>query len=419
MTKQLFPCLLCATLLLTGCGSGERRTPPEAEIPAVSQPAATASEKITDDKPEEAPALAQGGTVYIPDHYLTPQETVAEFFRLQYDIYTNMRYVDISTLVDSGESRNRNALVWLQALTMRRRLIAENDLCYVETRQFPYTITFEQTPEDGRMEFWRNRGLDDDNQMVLHFTITGEKGNAYPPLMAMNAQHTMRLQQVDGMWKITFHYFPGSVRRFRSGNLELPDEEQLLADLQEEFARVSTDKPPAAAKGAYVFDGARAAAYAEAYTEKTNPVFYDIGDWMGNCANFISQCVWFGFGSGDLAKISLGAPMTDDWFGGSGGGSPAWENVGYFWDYAIEKKGSASTGMHGTAVDGIRALELGGVIQVRTGRFRQTDDSFNHSLILTDTQTLKLAQNSPDCFVYYSDLVNVDSRFYNPAYFID
>ena len=103
--------------------------------------------------------------------------------------------------------------------------------------------------------------------------------------------------------------------------------------LRMEFARLAADTAPGAPAGAALYDGKAAAAYAARWMQPPNPAYYDIGDWIGNCANFTSQCIRAGFGGGDSPQG--GAAMTDEWFAGAGGGSPAWENVGKFWDYAM------------------------------------------------------------------------------------
>lgn len=403
MLKKLVP-LLCLFLLLSGF------------IYINSLPGKQPT------KPHEPEA--EEAAVFVPDHALTPKETVKAFFKQQYDAYTTMKYIDLSELMDVSELRNRNALVWLQTLIKRRRLIAEHNLCYVETEQYPYTIHFQEKPEDNRIKLWKEQGLGaGKGEITLHFTVTGEKGKAYPPMMAMNAQHTMRLKQIDGVWKITFHYFPGSERRFlQSGAPKAPSTQEMLNGLYEEFVledKLTNKNQAKLPSGAAAFDGVRAAEYAKAFTETPNKAFYDIGDWMGNCANFISQCVWFGFESCGIDRIRLNTNMTTKWFAGRGGGSPAWENVGHFWDYATTKRKAGARGLHGEMVQGILQLKLGGVVQVRTGPNPKSGESFNHSLILVDSETLMLAQNSPDCFLYYSDLVNTDARFFNPQYFID
>ncbi|MFA9380123.1 MAG: amidase domain-containing protein [Acetanaerobacterium sp.] len=388
--------------------------------PVQSGSSSSASSQAAKLPPEETAV-----PVYIPSAFLTPKETVQAYLEQQYQAYASLARIDLSTIVDTSQPRNRNALVWLQTLILRRTLIKREGYCYVETGIYPYTVTFEDAAEDGRMAFWSGRGITDSDpqggEVTLHFRITGEAGRAYPPMLALGAQHTIRLKQIDGVWKITFHYFPGSVRRFsQSGTFAAPDEDEMLADLAEEFAAF----PQPAAKpdvpgGAVAYSGLRASAYAQNYTETPNPSFYDIGDWMGNCQNFISQCIWYGFSGGGPPSTEGYENMTDDWFAGGGGGSPAWENVGHFWDYAAEQRAPAGAGIHGAVLGGVTLLDTGDLIQVRTGRFHQSDDSFNHSLLVVDGDTLLLAQNSPDCFVYYSDLVNVDTRFFSPSYLVE
>lgn len=363
------------------------------------------------DPSSVAPVSGQKPAVSAP---LTVEETVEQYFSLQYDAYINMRYDDMRHLVDTTQQRLLNELVWLETITLRRQLIAGNGLGYVETRRFPYTINYQEAAEDGRMEFWRSRGLETGDSVTVHFTLTGEPGKAYPPFMAMNNQHTMRLKQADGVWKIIFHYYSGA-SRFRNTTLTVPSREEMLSGLKEEFSKDSAAETaivqvPA---GAAAYDGKSAAAYGLKYTETANPVFYHAGDWQGNCANFTSQCIWSGFGGETQADIAARRYMTSQWQGGQGGGTPAWENVEYFWKYLVSAREASAQGLHGTVVKNINQLALGGLVQ--TG---DAEDPYSHSLLLVDSGKLMLAQNSPASFVYYSDLVSEEIRFFNPTYLI-
>ncbi|KJS86434.1 MAG: hypothetical protein JM58_07030 [Peptococcaceae bacterium BICA1-8] len=360
-------------------------------------------------------------TAYIPDHLLTLEETIKQFFEQQYNAYTDLQYIDISSLLDMNQMRNRNPLIWLENLIQRRRLISEHQLCYVETTRFPYSITYEEEAKDERMEFWRKRGIHEEDEKIVHFTLTGEKGLGYPPFLAMNAQHTMGLKQIDGVWKITFHYYPGSSRFRTDTPLVLLSEEDMLEALMEEFKELSPATSPGEAIPAIAtaYDGARAVQYARTFTESPNPVFYDVGDWMGNCANFTSQCIWYGSEISNQPSIARREGMTSQWYGGQGGGSPAWESVENFWNYVTASRGPQEQGLHGEVVETILHLEIGGIIQIRSGHFSNTDERYSHNMLLIDSSTLLLAQNSPDCFVYYSDLVNVETRLFNPRYLIE
>lgn len=359
------------------------------------------------DEPKDKPKVELG-----------PRDVIEAYFDRMYTTYITNEPEDFSDLLDMSQEVNQNMVTWQNMLLQRRRLIAENNLAYVETERFDYQINYAEQADDERMEFWSRYGQGEGgDELFIHFSITGEKGEAYPPLMAMNSFHTMRLKEIDGDWKITFHYFPGSVRKYyRTNTLVLPSDEEYLKQLSAEFAPIKAPAGDAVIPiGAKPYNAQRTALYAEKFTEVGNPEFYDIGDWMGNCQNFISQSVWYGF-SKDGAEPSVNRRdnMTNAWFAGGGGGSPAWENVGHFWNYAV----SGGT-MKSTILEGAAELELGDIIQTRSAALLDASDTgFSHSLIVTDEETLKLAQNSPACFVYYSDVLGVETRMIRPVYLI-
>lgn len=383
--------LFLAVFLLCGCAAEPFEPPEERKI----QPG------IQSATPEQTDARS-------------PRQTVEEYFARQYSAYIAMECPDFSDLLDGTQRVNQNAVQWLRILLTRRKLIKENKFCYVETQSFPYHIVFikEEDLNDGRMSFWSTNWTDGADERTLHFEIRGEPGRAYPPMFALNAQHTMRLHKIGGVWKITYQYYPGSVRRLlRPGTLAAPDEKTMLAQLRQEFKSLAyPDIAPMTPRYAAAYNGAFAARYADTFTESENPAFYDIGDWMGNCANFISQCVWHGFGDGNhMADVPGRENMLPDWYAGNGGGTPAWENVNAFWRFA-----TGENGMHVQTLESARQLRIGDVIQI--GSSGGEDAEFNHSLLVTDGVTLKLSQNSPDCFVYYSDLANTRKRMLRPLY---
>lgn len=398
MKKLIF--VFLASILLAGCAVKEEYTV-----------FAKILQRASDHRSEktEQPLPASAG--------LTPREVIEQFLDLQYQAYTRLKNADYSRLLDMSQIRNRNEAAWLDTLILRRKLIAENRLCYVETRNFPYTIHFDRDANDERMEFWEKEEFADSTETIIHFTITGEKGRAYPPFFAVNAQHTMKLKQTDGGWVITFHYYPGSERKFgRDSLLEPPSKQALLKSLQNEFRKetVRYDTQQTDPLSVSIpYNGRQAVRYAKTYMETPNPAFYQISDWMGNCSNFTSQCIWYGFSGGEQDAVERRDEMTGEWFAGSGGGTPAWENVEHFWTYVSEEK---EQGLKGDVVDTILQLKPGGLIQVCASGYKGSGEGYNHSLLLVDQPTLMLAQNTPDCFVYYSDLANVEMRFLNPKY---
>ena len=45
----------------------------------------------------------------------------------------------------------------------------------------------------------------------------------------------------------------------------------------------------------------------------------------------------------------------------------------------------------------------------------ETEEKYTHAMIVVDSEKLLIAQNSPACFVYYSDLANNFARFIRPV----
>lgn len=383
--NRLIP-ILCCFLLLCGCsGQPEPQPPEEPPLPPAAE--------------EEAPADPH---VFVPDRTLTPEETIEAYFDQVYTSYVGLEHIDISSILYLDEQSPRNLLTWLETLNQRRRLIADNGLAYVETARYDYTITYQPTSGDEREELWEDWVREEEGEVIYYFRITGEPGAVYPPLMAVNAVHNIRLKEQDGMWKITAHYFPGSVRKFYlADGLETPSDEDALKQLRREFAPDDPLEAPETDGAPY--DGMAAAKYARLYAEESNPAFYRITDWVGNCANFTSQCVWAGFGG---AEPDSG--MTADWYGGEGGGSAAWENVDSFWEFI-----TVGGLMSGAEFSSVSLAEAGDIVQICSNS--APDRGFTHSLIVVDADSLLLAQNSPACFVYYSDLVDVSTRWVRPT----
>lgn len=404
-------CILSALLaVFSGCSPALENAP---SYGPAKQESFFLSENLLNIEPQ-----AKGPKVYKPKKALSKQETIEEYIEQQYLAYSKLEYTDLSYFLDMDQVRNQNCLIWLKMLIQRRRLLKENGLCYVDTKKYNYKITYQSKPVDNRMTYWKEAGIKMNGETFVHFTIKGQTGKVYPPFMALNTQHTVRMRKIDGVWKITFHYYPGSPRKFSpSSAITLPSEKQMLADLKKEFKSSSGSSSKRKAEipeGAFAYDGERAAGYAKRYTESRNPNFYTIGDWMGNCANFTSQCLWYGFGS----SSGKNGYMAKNWTGTRGGGTAAWENVRYFWSYATASYKEDEQGIRSEVVKTVADLKLGGILQTKNIRKKGEEIDFGHSYILVDEDKLLLSQNSPDCYMYYSDLVNVEIRMLNPLYII-
>ena len=122
----------------------------------------------------------------------SPKVAVMRYFDALYSSYSAMLPVDITPIIDTDFEMMQNVLNWNELLQMRRRIIAENDYCYVETERFDYDIEYikKRNLDDQRMDYinLKNYGK---NATVLHFVIKGEEGKAYPPIFAVNSQHTV------------------------------------------------------------------------------------------------------------------------------------------------------------------------------------------------------------------------------------
>lgn len=93
--------------------------------------------------------------------------------------------------------------------------------------------------------------------------------------------------------------------------------------------------------------------YARKYALNNAPFFYSASS---DCTNFVSQCVWAGYGGWDptgsdsvnRTRVNNKYRMTSTWYGGTGGGSSSWESVNSFYSYV---KSNTGTGPRGTVYE--------------------------------------------------------------------
>jgi hypothetical protein len=348
--------------------------------------------------------------------YQEPEEVIRAYLELQYLGYAFLQPVDLGLVLDLDQELMQNLQIWQNLLIQRRRLLYETDLCYVERERFDFDLTFIDPEEltDGRLEHWNGYNFGDRGEGIeYHFVVTGQPGKAYPPLLALNAQHTVRLIPQGESWKITFHYFPGAGRKFYSHYLAQRDDDEVMEELIQELTQGDRYTNQGPKDTSIPYRGIFAARYALQFAETPNPDYYHVGDWYGNCMNFVSQCVLHGFGEGKIPDPTLRRLMTREWFSGGGGGTLAWENVDHFWDYA-----TGGGPLRCQVLSGAEGLRAGDVIQTRSSYLRQDENpqDFTHSLIVAEPHTLTLAQNSPANLVYFSDLVGVHKRYLRPLY---
>lgn len=396
--------VLLLLLMLFGCAAPEQTIADDITDPPLEE---SLPETPEEPVPEEPKPTSLDFTV--PD--ASSPEAVAEaYFSALYDSYIAMLPVDITPIIDLEYDMMQNVINWNSLLSMRRRLIAENGYCYVETERFDYEIEYiKQSDLDDERMYYVDLSDYGKNAAVIHFVIKGDKGKAYPPIFAVNSQHSMILTEENGQYKIAYHYFPGSEGKFQNDlQVKLLTEKEMSALLEEEFRsgfELKTEEP--------IYDrsyNAQAAvAYALQYCEQPNPDFYFVGDWYGNCMNFASQCVWSGFRQEGESPTDY-AGMNYDWYCGKGGGTLVWTSVSRFWNWSQGKDSKMQT----TVFYEVNQAKAGDIVNI--GSYAcETEDKYTHALFLVDEEKLILAQNSPANFIYYSDLVNNYAKFIRPV----
>jgi hypothetical protein len=392
--------ILLSLLLLFGCASAkETITEIPEEIPEIPVP----------EEPSEPEEPKPSEIKYVAPPAKTPEMAVINYFDALYDSYTAMLPVDISPAIDTDSEMMRNVQNWNSLLAMRRSIISEKGYCFVETERFPFTIDYFPKSEldDQRMDYVRLSDFGE-GAAVLHFAVRGLEGKAYPPIFAPNSQHTMILTFEEGIYKIAYHYFPGSEGKFQNDlPVELMAEEEMQKLLEEEFIELAEYSIPSA-KYKRVYNADAAIAYALEYCENRNKKFYFVGDWYGNCMNFTSQSIWSGFRKNGETPANTGG-MTRDWYCTKGSGTLAWSSVSRFWNWI----GKKNCDMQVFRFYDVRSAKKGDIVNI--GSYAcETPEKYTHALLLVDDEKMIMAQNSPACFVYYSDLANNYARFIRP-----
>ena len=232
--------LFLALLLLFGCVPAK---PAESVIsdtvPEISEPEKTGE---TEEEIIEKPTEIE----YVAPQSKTPEMAVINYFDALYDSYLAMLPIDISPVIDLDFEMMGNVQNWNTLLAMRRSIIAENDYCYVETESFPYTIDYINKKElnDQRMDYVRMSDFGE-GAVALHFVIKGVEGKAYPPIFAVNSQHSMVFTLEDGIYKIAYHYFPGSEGKFQNDlPVNLMEKEEMETLLKQEFRQKAEPEVP-------------------------------------------------------------------------------------------------------------------------------------------------------------------------------
>ena len=345
-----------------------------------------------------------------PIDFSYPEAVIRKYFGVLYRSYREMLPVDISPVIDLDYEMMQNVQDWNNNLALRRSIIDENEYCYVEKEFFDYEIKFitKKDLEDQRMYHidFSQYGKD---YVVMHFVIEGIPGTAYPPIFAVNSQHTMILTKEGENYKIAYHYFPGSEGKFEN---DLPaasmTKERLEELVHKEFSGLGGMKYDVV-KYKQRYNADATVEYALAHCENKSDKFLFVGDWYGNCMNFASQCIWTGFKlEGDTP--ANGGSMTSQWYCNRKSGTLIWTSVSRFWGWTQTRNCS----MQIKDFYDVKAVRNGDLVHIGSYLCKE-ENKYTHALIVVDEDKLLLAQNSPACFVYYSDLVNNYYKFIRPV----
>ena len=157
------------------------------------------------------------------------------------------------------------------------------------------------------------------------------------------------------------------------------------------------------AASSYAYNGVRAATWALNYPKESDAATayfeYIVG---GNCQNYVSHCVWAGYGgaiagSGNIVQNILNdvrmVPGSSGWYGCPDGyhdHTYSWVNVSGFWNYVTSNPSLGPKGVgynDGGIYTNINAADLleGRVIQLRNGLNSGHDGRYQHSVIVSST----------------------------------
>ncbi|WP_039764012.1 amidase domain-containing protein [Caldicellulosiruptor sp. F32] len=345
---------------------------------------------------------------------------IESFYNTQYDAYLQMEYKDITPYLDMTKIQNQNKVIALKNLTARRKYIYQKGYCYIEKRRFPLEFNYKAIDING-------------NQANIILEIKLDAQNAYPPFIC-GGENIFKLIKMEDGWKITEHDYEDLsfyeiskeklIREFQPKELAEMIDQEFSPDLKKEYKNFSDVELknnvgilslPAVN---HYYSTSRAVEYANKYVYNRNTKFYDATSGGGDCTNFASQVLWYGFGANDTMNDILNKVMMvpgsyeEGWYAGPGGGSKNWESVEAFWTYMTSFKSIDTPGPRVVIVDSINSLDNGGIMQIDY----YNDGRFDHTAILVDKITRKFAQHTENCYCYYSDYVG-NKRFFNPYYF--
>ncbi len=118
-----------------------------------------------------------------------------------------------------------------------------------------------------------------------------------------------------------------------------------------------------------MYNREKAIAYARRWALNRNPRYYDFENIGGDCTNYISQCLYAGYG-----VMNYSSPLG--WYYRSiSDRAPAWTGVEYLYRFLMNNKGMGPKGAQAEII----SLQRGDLIQLYNG------ERYHHTLIITAT----------------------------------
>ena len=162
------------------------------------------------------------------------------------------------------------------------------------------------------------------------------------------------------------------------------------------------------AASSYAYNGGRAATWAIAHAKDGNSesayfsYLESTTNNSGNCQNFVSQCVWAGYGGPTAGSGNVRQNILNDvrmvsgssgWYGCPRGYfdySSAWISVNSFWTYVTSSPNLGPKGIgynDGGLYTGLNADDLmeGRVLQLKNGPRTEANGRYQHSVIVSST----------------------------------
>lgn len=328
------------------------------------------------------------------------QEVIEKFYNLSYESIIEMDMKDMSSVLNEDSLFGRNYSIYLKEIIAQNKYSFEAGYTDFKPAKMPFTVSIE------KVEF-------EDSKAQVTVNVTGVDNEGYPLFICQgknifvlnyeNRQYLIESLQADDVF----------IKMLNEKQFKEVDAQSIYKRVDQEYSFPGKTSARENDLKAYPYQdhsysSSRAVKYANQFVSTGNSYFYTAG---ADCTNFVSQCIAYGFGSGNSYSSANSYRMVSGiWSAGSGGGYPAWESVGTHWNYMFQSK----TNQDGPRVSSRSwsTLSNGGIMQIDF----DSDGTYDHSVICVSKSLGKFAQHTVNHYNYYQNYTG-NKRFYQPLYF--